>query len=124
MPRETTFGKKQVMQLIEILKLKKTTSISFFEIIENISEYCPEHNKTKKQLRVTLNAYRDLFKDAGIEIYKYEDQNREQGIEYIRKTLLHFKNSLGKAIITGVELQEYLKDTYDFKLQFKYTLFK
>lgn len=116
MPREITFGKQQVIELINKLKYKGINSISFQELILNMNIYFPTHNKTSKQLRVIFRAYKNLFYEANIEIYLYEDKIRDNGIKYIKESLSHFKNSLNKIIITGEELQEYLLNKYDFKL--------
>ena len=116
MPREITFGKQQVIELIDKLKYKGINSISFQELILNMNIYFPTHNKTSKQLRVIFRAYKNLFYEANIQIYLHEDKIRDNGIKYIKESLSHFKNSLNKIIITGEELQEYLLNKYDFKL--------
>ena len=74
MPKKSTFGKKQVTSLIQQLQTQGVTSTCFQDLINNMDQYIPEHGKSTKQLRVSLNAWKNLFEDAAIEIYLYEDK--------------------------------------------------
>lgn len=118
MTKATTFGKAQVNELIRLLKQDNIRSTSFYYLTKNMSKYIPNHQKNNDELRTVLNTYSNLFKNAGIEIYLHNDQIVEQGREYIKQALLHFKNNLQKTIITSKELRDYLLATYGFKLHF------
>ena len=54
MANNTTFGKKQIIELIEILNKDSVNSISFYELAQNMDTYIPNHNKSLKQL---ISAY-------------------------------------------------------------------
>ena len=116
MPKKSTFGKKQVTSLIQQLQTQGVTSTCFQDLINNMDQYIPEHGKSTKQLRVSLNAWKNLFEDAAIEIYLYEDKIKDKGIEYIKKGLLYFKDELNQTIINGEDFIKYLKDQFDFNL--------
>lgn len=116
MPKKSIFGKEQVKKLIQQLKEHNITSTCFNDLIDDMDNFIPEHGKTRVQLRVSLNTCKDLFKEAGIEIFLYEDKIRDKGIEYIKQGLLHFKNELNQTIINGEEFIKYLKDQFDFSL--------
>lgn len=116
MPKKSTFGKVQVTSLIQQLQTQGVTSICFQDLINNMDQYIPEHGKSTKQLRVSLNAWKNLFEDAAIEIYLYEDKIKDKGIEFIKKGLLYFKDELNQTIINGEDFIKYLKDQFDFNL--------
>ena len=50
MAKNTTFGKNQIVELIEILKKEGVSSTSFYELAQNMDKYFPKHNKSLKQL--------------------------------------------------------------------------
>ena len=116
MPKKSTFGKVQVTSLIQQLQTQGVTSICFQDLINNMDQYIPEHGKSREQLRVSLNTWKNLFEDAAIEIYLYEDKIKDKGIEFIKKGLLYFKDELNQTIINGEDFIKYLKDQFDFNL--------
>ena len=115
MPRKATFGKNQVIEVIKQLQVQGVKSISFPDIIKNITLYIPNHHATTKQIRKALYYYRKLFENAGIKIYAETDQRRTNRRKYIKETLMHFKNDLKKDVISVKELSEYLLKNYNFK---------
>ena len=116
MARNTTFGKKQIIELIEILKKEEVSSTSFYELAQNMDKYFPNHYKSKKQLIIAMRSFAKLFEDANINIYVYRENKYIKGKELIEKVLLYIKNELQKDIITGQELKQILLEKYDFKL--------
>ena len=76
MAKNTTFGKKQIVELIEILKKEGVSSTSFYELAQNMDTYIPNHNKSLKQLISTMRGFSKLFEDACINIYVYREEKR------------------------------------------------
>lgn len=124
MAKNTTFGKKQIVELIEILKKEGVSSTSFYELAQNMDKYFPEHNKTTKQLIIAMRNLSKLFKDANIDIYVYRENNHKRGKELVAKALNYIKNELQKDIITGKELQQIVLEKYNFKLHINSTFLK
>jgi hypothetical protein len=116
MRKKSTFGKEQVKNLIQQLQNRNMTSTCFNDLIDDMDNFIPEHAKSRDQLRASLNHWKNLFEDAGIKIYLYEDKIRDKGIEYIKQGLLYFKNELNQTIINGEEFIKYLKVQFDFSL--------
>ena len=48
MAKNTTFGKKQILELIEILKKEGVSSTSFYELAQNMDKYFPKIKLLKK----------------------------------------------------------------------------
>lgn len=124
MARHTTFGKKQILELIEILKKEGVSSTSFYELAYNMKKYFPKHDKTIKQLILNMRAYPMLFEDANITIYVYRENEHQKGKEFVEKALNYLKNELQRDIITGAELQQILLEKYNFKLHLNNTFLK
>jgi len=116
MPRKTTFGKEQIQELIQKLKDQGVKSTSFHNLINDMDNLIPEHNHTRQQLEKALSYWKRLFKDADIEIYSHKDKIRDEGIQYIKKGLLYFKNELGQTVVNGKEFANYLKNEFNFNL--------
>lgn len=124
MVKNTTFGKKQIVELIGILKKEGVSSTSFYELAQNMDKYFPKHNKSTKQLIIVMRNLSKLFEDANIDIYVYRDNNHKKGKELVSKALNYIKNELQKDIITGNELQQILLEKYNFKLHINSTFLK
>ena len=63
MAKNTTFGKNQIVELIEILKKEGVSSTSFYELAQNMDTYIPNHNKSLKQLISTMRGFSKLFEE-------------------------------------------------------------
>ncbi len=124
MPRESSFGKKQILELIQVLKIENITSISAYEIVIILGKHFPNHDKSNSQLSGVINYYKNLFEQEGIEIYVYREKEKEKGQNLIKETLLYFKDDLKKTIITAKEIQVYMKEKYDFKLHLNSTFYE
>lgn len=124
MPKETIFGKKQIIELIEALKNEGVSFTSFYELAQDMHKYFPNHNKSIRELIIVMQRFPKLFEDANINIYAYREERHKRGEEFIEKALFYIKNELQKDIITGVELQKILLQKYNFKLHLNNTSFK
>ena len=54
MAKNTTFGKNQIVELIEILKKEGVSSTSFYELAQNMDTYIPNHNAKIGLNRTTM----------------------------------------------------------------------
>ena len=91
MAKNTTFGKNQIVELIEILKKEGVSSTSFYELAQNMDKYFPKHNKTTKQLIIVMRNFSKLFQDANINIYVYREDRHKKGREFVEKALNYLK---------------------------------
>ena len=94
MAKNTTFGKKQIVELIGILKEVDVNSTSFYELAQNMDTYIPNHNKSLKQLISTMRGFSKLFEDACINIYVYREEKQKNTRELVEKALYYIKNDL------------------------------
>ena len=121
MANNITFGKKQIIELIEILNKDSVNSISFYELAQNMDTYIHNHNKSLKQLISTMRRFSKLFEDACINIYVYREEKQKNTRELVEKALYYIKNDLKKNVITGKELEEILIEKYKFKIKLNTT---
>ncbi|PRM87144.1 site-specific integrase [Aliarcobacter cryaerophilus] len=124
MAKNTTFGKNQIVELIEILKKEGVSSTSFYELAQNMDKYFPKHNKTTKQLIIAMRNFSKLFEDACINIYVYREEKQKNTRELVEKALYYIKNDLKKNVITGKELEEILIEKYKFKIKLNTTFLR
>ena len=124
MAKNTTFGKNQIVELIEILKKEGVSSTSFYELAQNMDTYIPNHNKSLKQLISTMRGFSKLFEDACINIYVYREEKQKNTRELVEKALYYIKNDLKKNVITGKELEEILIEKYKFKIKLNTTFLR
>lgn len=115
MKRNVHFRKKEILELIEILKTNKIYEVNFQELSKNIHQYIPDLEKPYSQIFRSLKKHKNFFADFGISVLDTEGNPEIVEENIAKEALLYFKNILKKDIITVAELKDILQDKYNLK---------